>query len=188
MIFAAFVIMTFWQGRNDCISKASSGCYPVRDPFDLAILAASFAGACAGFLWWNAAPARIFMGDTGSLALGGALAGMAIMTHTELLLAVLGGLFVVITMSSLIQIGYYAWPRGQGHAPVEEGVEEPGVGGRVGAPGLVVVAGRLGADVEADERALHRHPDRQPGGVEGGLEAGSEAEGAQVPRTGLSAA
>ena len=107
MIFAAFVIMTFWQGRNDCISKGSSGCYPVRDPFDLAILAASFAGACAGFLWWNAAPARIFMGDTGSLALGGALAGMAIMTHTELLLAVLGGLFVVITMSSLIQIGYF---------------------------------------------------------------------------------
>ena len=62
---------------------------------------------CAGFLWWNAAPARIFMGDTGSLALGGALAGMAIMTRTELLLAVLGGLFVIITMSSIIQIGYF---------------------------------------------------------------------------------
>ena len=107
MIFAAFVIMTFWQGRNDCLTKAAAGCYPVRDPFDLAILAAAFAGSCAGFLWWNAAPARIFMGDTGSLALGGALAGMAIMTRTELLLAVLGGLFVVITMSSIIQIGYF---------------------------------------------------------------------------------
>ena len=70
-------------------------------------MAAAFAGACAGFLWWNAAPARIFMGDTGSLALGGALAGMAIITRTELLLAVLGGLFVVITMSSIIQIGYF---------------------------------------------------------------------------------
>ena len=107
MIFAAFVIITFWQGRNDCISKQAAGCYPVRDPFDLAIVAAAFAGACAGFLWWNAAPARIFMGDTGSLALGGALAGMAIITRTELLLAVLGGLFVVITMSSIIQIGYF---------------------------------------------------------------------------------
>jgi phospho-N-acetylmuramoyl-pentapeptide-transferase len=107
MVFAAFVIMTFWQGRNDCLIRVTAGCYPVRDPFDLAIVAAAFAGACAGFLWWNAAPARIFMGDTGSLALGGALAGVAIMTRTELLLAVLGGLFVVITMSSIIQIGYF---------------------------------------------------------------------------------
>jgi phospho-N-acetylmuramoyl-pentapeptide-transferase len=107
MVFAAFVIMTFWQGRNDCLIRVTQGCYPVRDPFDLAIVAAAFAGACAGFLWWNAAPARIFMGDTGSLALGGALAGVAIMTRTELLLAVLGGLFVVITMSSIIQIGYF---------------------------------------------------------------------------------
>jgi phospho-N-acetylmuramoyl-pentapeptide-transferase len=107
MVFAAFVIITFWQGRNDCLVKSVGGCYPIRDPFDLAIVAAAFAGACAGFLWWNAAPARIFMGDTGSLALGGALAGLAIMTRTELLLAVLGGLFVVITMSSIIQIGYF---------------------------------------------------------------------------------
>ncbi len=107
MVFAAYVIITFWQGRNSCSSKLVAGCYHVRDPFDLAILAASFAGACAGFLWWNAAPARIFMGDTGSLGLGGALAGLAIMTRGELLLAVLGGLFVVITMSSIIQIGYF---------------------------------------------------------------------------------
>jgi phospho-N-acetylmuramoyl-pentapeptide-transferase len=111
MVFAAYVIITFWQGRNDCLSRMSPGCYQVRDPFDLAIVAAAFAGACAGFLWWNAAPARIFMGDTGSLALGGALAGMAVMTHTELLLAILGGLFVVITMSSIIQIGYFKMTR-----------------------------------------------------------------------------
>ncbi len=107
MVFAAYVIITFWQSRNDCLSRMSPGCYEVRDPFDLAIVAAAFAGACAGFLWWNAAPARIFMGDTGSLALGGALAGMAVMTHTELLLAILGGLFVVITMSSIIQIASF---------------------------------------------------------------------------------
>ena len=107
MVFAAFVIMTFWQGRNDCLTKTAAGCYPVRDPFDLAILAASFAGACAGFLWWNAAPARIFMGDTGSLALGGALAGLAIVTRTDLLLLLLGGLFVIVTMSVVIQVGSY---------------------------------------------------------------------------------
>ena len=62
-------------------------------------------GACFGFLWWNAPPAKIFMGDTGSLALGGALAGLAIVTRTDLLLLLLGGLFVIITMSVVIQVG-----------------------------------------------------------------------------------
>ena len=61
-------------------------------------------GACVGFLWWNASPARIFMGDTGSMALGGLIAGMAMATRTELLLLVLGLLFVIITMSLIIQI------------------------------------------------------------------------------------
>jgi phospho-N-acetylmuramoyl-pentapeptide-transferase len=107
MVFAAFTVISFWQGRNTCAGSVVEGCYQVRDPFDLAIVAAAFGGACAGFLWWNASPARIFMGDTGSLALGGALAGLAIMTRTELLLAILGGLFVIITMSSIIQIGYF---------------------------------------------------------------------------------
>ena len=64
-------------------------------------------GACFGFLWWNASPAKIFMGDTGSLALGGALAGLAIITRTELLLVVLGGLFVLITLSVIIQVGSF---------------------------------------------------------------------------------
>ena len=69
-------------------------CYEVRDPLDLAVVAAALTGACFGFLWWNASPAKIFMGDTGSLSLGGALAGLAILTRTEFLLAILGGLFV----------------------------------------------------------------------------------------------
>lgn len=111
MVFAAFVIITFWQARNACLTKMAPGCYEVRDPFDLAIVAAAFAGACAGFLWWNAAPARIFMGDTGSLALGGGLAGLAVMAHTELLLAILGGLFVLITMSSIVQIASFKLTR-----------------------------------------------------------------------------
>ena len=68
-------------------------------------------GACFGFLWWNAPPAGIFMGDTGSLALGGALAGLAICTKTDLLLILLGGLFVIITMSDLIQVGFFKMTR-----------------------------------------------------------------------------
>ena len=61
------------------------------------MVAAALTGACFGFLWWNASPAAIFMGDTGSLSLGGALAGLAILTRTELLLVILGGLFVLET-------------------------------------------------------------------------------------------
>ena len=82
-------------------------CYEVRDPLDMASLAAAMAGACAGFLWWNASPAKIFMGDVGSLALGGAIAGMAITLRTEMLLVALGGLFVLITLSVILQVGYF---------------------------------------------------------------------------------
>lgn len=74
---------------------------------DTAIVAASAMGAATGFLWWNAAPARIFMGDTGSLALGGLMAGLAVVTSTELLLVVLGGLFVLETTSVIIQVGAF---------------------------------------------------------------------------------
>jgi phospho-N-acetylmuramoyl-pentapeptide-transferase len=71
------------------------------------VMASVVMGACFGFLWWNAPPAKIFMGDTGSLALGGALAGLAIVTRTDLLLLILGGLFVIITLSVVIQVGSY---------------------------------------------------------------------------------
>ena len=75
--------------RQRCVDAGAgrASCYEVRDPLDLAVVAAALMGACFGFLWWNASPAKIFMGDTGSLALGGALAGLAIFTRTELLLA-----------------------------------------------------------------------------------------------------
>ncbi|HWU31364.1 MAG TPA: phospho-N-acetylmuramoyl-pentapeptide-transferase, partial [Marmoricola sp.] len=85
----------------------------VRDPRDLAVLAAALAGACFGFLWWNASPAQIFMGDTGSLALGGAVAGMAVLTRTELLLALLGGLFVIQALSVILQVGYFKATKGK---------------------------------------------------------------------------
>jgi phospho-N-acetylmuramoyl-pentapeptide-transferase len=111
MVLAAYVIIGDWQYRNDCTAALASGCYNVRDPLDAAVAAAAVAGACIGFLWWNAPPAKIFMGDTGSLALGGALAGLAIVTRTELLLVLLGGLFVIITLSVVIQVGSYKLTR-----------------------------------------------------------------------------
>ena len=107
VVLAAYVLIGVWQERNDCISVFSSQCYQVRDPLDLAVVAAAILGACFGFLWWNAPPAKIFMGDTGSLALGGALAGLAICTKTQLLLIILGGLFVIITMSDVIQVSVF---------------------------------------------------------------------------------
>ena len=82
------------------------GCYAVnaRAMLDTAVVAAGMMGAVAGFLWWNAAPARIFMGDTGSLAIGGLLGALAITTNTQLLLVILGGLFVIETMSVILQV------------------------------------------------------------------------------------
>jgi phospho-N-acetylmuramoyl-pentapeptide-transferase len=114
MVSAAYVLITFWQYRNACATSPGLGCYNVRDPLDLAIVAAAITGACFGFLWWNAPPAAIFMGDTGSLSLGAALAGFAILTRTELLLIVLGGLFLVITLSVMIQVGFFKLSRSSG--------------------------------------------------------------------------
>jgi phospho-N-acetylmuramoyl-pentapeptide-transferase len=108
LVLAAYTLIANWQVRNACTGVAVvAHCYAVRDPLDLAVVASSALGACLGFLWWNAPPARIFMGDTGSLALGGVLAGLAVCTETQLLLIVLGGLFVVITLSVIIQVGFY---------------------------------------------------------------------------------
>src|SRR5919201_5381169 len=86
LVLGAYVVIGVWQLRNDCTVFLSSVCYNVRDPQDIAVVAAAVMGACFGFLWWNAPPAKIFMGDTGSLSLGGVLAGLAIVSHTELLL------------------------------------------------------------------------------------------------------
>jgi phospho-N-acetylmuramoyl-pentapeptide-transferase len=107
MSFLAFVLIGVWQFGQSCSATSVAHCYVVRDPMDLAVLAAALAAACTGFLWWNTSPAKIFMGDTGSLALGGALAGLAISMRTELLLIALGGIFVLITLSVIIQVGYF---------------------------------------------------------------------------------
>ena len=109
IVFGAYVIVGVWQFNQSCQFLATAGpsCYETRDPLDLAVVAAAIVGACFGFLWWNASPAKIFMGDTGSLALGGALAGLSILTRTEILAAIIGGLFVLEVMSDVIQIGFF---------------------------------------------------------------------------------
>jgi phospho-N-acetylmuramoyl-pentapeptide-transferase len=101
-VFIAFVIIAFTEFRHPEIY----GVLPAQ-ALDLAIIAAAMMGACAGFLWWNAAPARIFMGDTGALAIGGAMAGLALLSRVHLLLPLLGGLYAIETLSVLAQIISY---------------------------------------------------------------------------------
>jgi phospho-N-acetylmuramoyl-pentapeptide-transferase len=107
MTFIAFILIGVWEFGQSCAVSPGANCYLVRDPLDIAVLSAALAGACAGFLWWNASPAKIFMGDTGSLALGGALAGIAATLRIELLLIPLGGLFVIISASVILQVAYF---------------------------------------------------------------------------------
>jgi phospho-N-acetylmuramoyl-pentapeptide-transferase len=112
LVVSAYVVIGFWQFRHLCSSPPinAPGCYRFpagESPQDLAIVAAAMMGSTAGFLWWNAPPARIFMGDTGSLALGGTLAALALFTNTQLLLAVLGGLYVVESLSVIMQVASF---------------------------------------------------------------------------------
>lgn len=115
MAIGAYAIIGFWQFNQACGSVVEnlSSCYEVRDPLDLAVVATAVVGACIGFLWWNTSPAQIYMGDTGSLALGGALAALAILSRTELLLILIGGLFVIVTGSVIIQRLYFKITKGK---------------------------------------------------------------------------
>lgn len=109
LAFGAYTAITMWQSNQAChgVLAASPGCYDVRDPRDLAIICAAIVGACLGFLWWNTSPARIFMGDTGSLALGAVFAGVSILTRTEILAVFIGALYVVEVGSAALQMGFY---------------------------------------------------------------------------------
>jgi phospho-N-acetylmuramoyl-pentapeptide-transferase len=112
MVFAAYVIIGIWQNNHSCAASEANGlCYQAASPLDLATVAAALTGACFGFLWWNASPAKIILGDTGSLALGAAMAGLALMTRTELLLIVLGGLYVAVTGSVMLQVSWFKLTR-----------------------------------------------------------------------------
>jgi phospho-N-acetylmuramoyl-pentapeptide-transferase len=105
--FLAYVLVSIWQYGQSCFFEDTTFCYDTANPLDLAIVAAAAAGATFGFLWWNTAPARIFMGDTGSLALGGGIAGLAVFTRTELLLPFIAGLFLITTVSVILQVGSF---------------------------------------------------------------------------------
>lgn len=115
LVFAAYTVVNLWQFNQWCGRDSTMGprCYEVRDPLDLAVVAVAFAGACFGFLWWNAKPAKIFMGDTGSMAIGASLAGLSIMTRTELLLVILGLLFVIEVGSVALQVSYFKATKGK---------------------------------------------------------------------------
>jgi phospho-N-acetylmuramoyl-pentapeptide-transferase len=109
LVLAGYVVISFWEARHSCQVLVAPACYGIRSipALDVAIVAAAGLGAVTGFLWWNAAPAKIFMGDTGSLALGGLLAALAVMTETQLLLVIMGGLFVLETTSVILQVATF---------------------------------------------------------------------------------
>ncbi len=114
LVFGAYALIGFWQSAQSCASSPGEpGCYLVRDPLDLAVVATAIVGGVVGFLWWNTSPAQIYMGDTGSLALGGALAAIAILSRTELLLLLIGGLFVIEAGSVIVQRLYFKATRGK---------------------------------------------------------------------------
>ena len=95
--FSVLAIIGYWMFRHFAIYRVSSA-------LDLGLCAVALAGACLGFLWWNAAPARIYMGDTGSLAIGAGLAALCLLMNLDLLLPIIGGLFVIETVSVILQV------------------------------------------------------------------------------------
>ncbi len=101
MGFGAFMIIAYWAFRNPDVYGA------VVNPLDMGVMAAGFAGACLGFLWWNAAPARIFMGDVGALGIGSALAFLALTLNTHLLLLLICGINVMEAGSVAVQMGVF---------------------------------------------------------------------------------
>jgi phospho-N-acetylmuramoyl-pentapeptide-transferase len=113
LVMAVYLLMAFTMFRHPFTLDPRFYRFSGQPALDIAIICGAVLGACVGFLWWNAAPAHIFMGDTGSLALGGVMAATAIITRTELLLIILGGLFVIETLSVIIQVGVFKMTGGK---------------------------------------------------------------------------
>jgi phospho-N-acetylmuramoyl-pentapeptide-transferase len=117
LAIGSYIIIGFWQSNQSCFSaKVGENlfkCYTVSRPLDIAVVAAAIVGSLIGFLWWNTSPAQITMGDTGSFGLGGALAALAILSRTELLLVLLGGLFLIITGQVIVQRIYFKATKGK---------------------------------------------------------------------------
>ena len=118
LAIGSYIIIGYWQAIQSCYSLAFDAenyfkCYDVSSPLELATIAAAIVGSLVGFLWWNTSPAQIMMGDTGAFALGGALAALAILSRTELLLVFIGGLFVLITGQVIVQVLYFKATKGK---------------------------------------------------------------------------
>ncbi len=115
---SAYSLITFWQFQQMCTSPAliesyMAACYSTRDPLDLTIVAASFVGALVGFLWWNAPKAKVFMGDVGSMAIGGVIVAMSILSSTEILAVVVAGVYIIGPGSVILQRLYFKATRGK---------------------------------------------------------------------------
>ena len=106
LVVASYTVIGFWQFRNQPPFR-DPGVYQAVDPLELAIISAAMFGAILGFLWWNAPPAKIIMGDVGAQGIGGLLAALALLTNTHLLLAVLGAIFVAETASVILQVASF---------------------------------------------------------------------------------
>lgn len=102
--FLVFAVIAYACGTE---MSAAVGLTPVAHSAEIVVVCAAVVGGCVGFLWFNAPPARVFMGDTGSLALGALLGTVSVMTRHEILLAVVGGVFVVEALSVMIQVAYF---------------------------------------------------------------------------------
>ncbi|MFC4224613.1 phospho-N-acetylmuramoyl-pentapeptide-transferase [Lysinibacter cavernae] len=115
LAIGGYLFIGLWQFNQSCANPVNIGsnCYTVRDPLDLAVIAAAIVGGLVGFLWWNTNPAKIYMGDTGSLGIGGALVALAILSRTEILLVLIGGLFVMETGSVILQRLYFKITKGK---------------------------------------------------------------------------
>jgi phospho-N-acetylmuramoyl-pentapeptide-transferase len=117
LAIGSYIFIGFWQSNQSCFSATVGDnlfkCYTVSRPLDIAVVAAAIVGSLIGFLWWNTSPAQIMMGDTGSFGLGGALAALAILSRTELLLVLIGGLFLVITGQVIVQRIYFKATHGK---------------------------------------------------------------------------
>lgn len=107
LVVGAYTIIAFWQFRNSTAFRGSEALYQALSPLELAMIAAAMFGALLGFLWWNAPPAKIFMGDVGSQGIGGLLAALALLTNTHLLLALVGAIFVAETVSVIAQVASF---------------------------------------------------------------------------------
>ena len=100
LVFSCLMAIGFWGFRH-------FDTYQINHALDIAVVAAAMVGACAGFLWWNAAPARIFMGDTGALAIGAGVAALVLTLNVQLLLPIVGALYVTESLSVILQVGSF---------------------------------------------------------------------------------